>query len=410
MLDLVEKFKGKFKVSFSISGTALEQFQQFNPEVIELFKNLHKTGCVEFFAETYYHSLAFLYSIEEFRQQVEKHRRAIKELFGGEPVTFRNTELVYSNAIAMEAKNMGFKNILAEGVDKIPGRLSFAAPLGGGGLPDADADGGLGGNPAAGHAFPFGLYYPRGVPEMNLLLRNYRLSDDIAFRFSEKSWKEYPLTAAKYVKRLSGTNSWNKISGESAHKASGYASLSDAALPSAGRTMDKAADKTNSRRIINLFMDYETLGEHHSAQTGIFDFFENLISTIINKTDIEFVMPKEVSQKGLNKTAEKIDVPDIISWADEERDLSAWQGNSMQKSALNMIYKLEENIKKLGNEEITHLWRKLQTSDHFYYMSTKRFQDGAVHRYFNYFPTPYDAYIIYCNVVNDLYETVKKRV
>ena len=336
MLDLVEKFKGKFKISFSITGTALEQFQQFNPEVIELLKNLSQSGCVEFIAETYYHSLAFLFSLEELRQQTEKHKNTITELFGVNPVTFRNTELVYSNAIALEAKNMGFKNIFAEGADNLLGQLS-----------------------------PCRLYSPKGLLDINLLLRNYRLSDDIALRFSEKKQKKHPLTAKKYVRLLS-----------------------DALSAGAG-----AAASTG---IVNLFMDYETLGEHHSAKTGILDFFEDVVSTVINKTDMEFIMPKEVSQK--HKHAGEIDAPDNTSW----------QGNAMQKSSLNMIYKIEKKIKTLDDKNIIHIWRKLQTSDHFYCMSTKGFKDGDAHKYFNYFATPYDAYIVYTNIVNDLCETIKK--
>jgi len=374
MIDLVEKFKGKFKISFSITGTALEQFQQFDPEVLELFKELHKSGCIEFIAESYYHSLAFLFSPNEFQQQVEKHKQTIKEIFGEEPITFRNTELIYSNAIALEAKNMGFKNILAEGSENILGQLS-SDPSG----KSISGKKALSGSNATSHPLSLKLYNPKGLPDINLLLRNYKLSDDIAFRFSWKKWKKYPLTARKYVK-------W----------------LSDAFSSSAEAGCD--ADKA----IINLFMDYETLGEHHSAETGILNFYEDLITKVINKTDIEFIMPKEVSLK--HKQAEEIDVPDNTSWADEERDISAWTGNTMQRSALNLIYKIEKKIKSLGDNDLIHLWRKLQTSDHFYYMSTKRFKDGDVHKYFNYFSTPYDAYIIYCNIVNDLYETIKKRV
>ena len=371
ILDLVEKFKGKFKVSYSISGAALEQFQQFKPEALDLFKRLHQTGCAEFIAETYYHSLSFLYSLQEFREQVEKHRRAITELFGESPVTFRNTELVYSNAIALEAKNMGFENILAEGAGNILKQLS------------------LSGRTYIAHSFPYKLYCPKGMEDMNLLLRNYKFSDDIAFRFSEKMWKEYPLTARKYTKWLC-----DALSGASAGE-----------TPEAG--FGSEGNGENKREIINLFMDYETLGEHHSAETGILKFFEEFITTVVNKTDIEFIMPKEASQK--HKQAGEIDVPHNNSWADEERDISAWAGNSMQKSALNLIYKLEENVKKLDDKDITHIWRKLQISDHFYYMATKGFADGDVHKYFNYFVTPYDAYIVYCNVVNDLREAIKNR-
>ena len=370
ILDLVEKFKGKFKVSFSITGAALEQFQQSAPEVIDLFKRLYQTGCAEFIAETYYHSLAFLYSPQEFREQVEKHRGAVKELFGESPVTFRNTELVYSNAIALEAKNMGFKNILAEGADNILKQLS------------------LSGKRYIANSFPYKLYCPKGITDMNLLLRNYKFSDDIAFRFSEKRWKGYPLTAKKYTKWLC-----DALSGGSAGE-----------VPEAGA----GSDGENKREIINLFMDYETFGEHHSAEAGILKFFEKFITTVVKKTDIEFIMPREASQK--HAQAGEIDVSYSNSWADEERDTSAWAGNSMQKSALNLIYKLEKNVKKLNDKDITHLWRKLQISDHFYYMATKGFADGDVHKYFNYFVTPYDAYIVYCNVVNDLSEVVKNRI
>ena len=365
MTELVEKYKGKFKISFSITGTALEQFLQFDPEVLELFKNLYKSGCVEFIAESYYHSLAFLFSPEEFRRQVEKHKKTIAEVFGANPVTFRNTELVYSNAIALEAKNMGFKNILAEGSDALLRQLTSRA---------ARKKTLFGSKNLANNFIPLKLYCPKGLPDMNLLLRNYRLSDDIAFRFSWKKWKNYPLTAKKYVK-----------------------CLSDAFSSGAGE---------NSGEIINLFMDYETFGEHHPPETGIFNFFEELISEVIEKTDMEFILPGEVSQK--HKQFAEIDAPENISWADEERDLSAWTGNTMQKSALNMIYKIGKKIKELDNKDLTDIWRKLQTSDHFYNMSTKSFLDGDVHKYFNYFATPYDAYIVYCNIVNDLYETIKK--
>ncbi len=364
MLKLIEKFKDKLKISFSITGTALEQLTQFNPEVIELFQNLYKSESVEFIAESYYHSLAFLFSPEEFRQQVKKHKNIIKNLFGENPVTFRNTELAYSNDIALEAKNMGFKNLLAEGADSIFKQLC-----------NYYKDDNININ----YNFPHKLYCPKDLKDINLLLRDYKLSDDIAFRFSDKRWKQYPLTVKKYVK-------W----------------LSDAVFK------DKKSGSGEKEEIINLFMDYETFGEHQSAETGIFDFFEKLISAIINKTDFEFIMPREISQK--LKPAEEIDVPDNISWADRERDLSAWTGNSMQKSALNMIYKIENDVKNLADKDITDVWRKLQTSDHFYYMSTKGFLDGNVHKYFNYFATPYDAYIVYSNIVNDLYETIKKRL
>ena len=281
MLRLVNKHKGKFRVSFSITGTAIEQLRKYNPEVIRLLKILAETGCAEFLAETYYHSLAFLYSREEFIKQVEKHRILIKDLFEAEPVTFRNTELIYNNDIASSAAELGFKNILAEGADSIlgwrsPDYLYRSAVKTGTADTSADA------------AAPSAL---------NLLLKNYRLSDDIAFRFSDKKWKEYPLSAGRYSK-------WIK-------------------------------DALSDRELINLFMDFETFGEHQWRETGIFSFFQDFVSAIIQKTDIDLILPKEAEAR--HKNAGIIDVPDYTSWADKERDLSAWTGNAMQRSALNMI-------------------------------------------------------------------------
>ena len=358
MLKLVNKYKGKFRLSFSITGTAIEQLQKYNPEVIRLLKILAETGCVEFLSETYYHSLAFLYSREEFIKQVEKHKILITDLFAAEPVTFRNTELIYNNDIASSAAELGFKNILAEGADSIlgwrsPNYLYHSA------VKTASAD-------IAEDAYKDAT----GHSTLNLLLKNYRLSDDIAFRFSDKKWREYPLSAEKYLK-------WIKEA------------LSD-------------------RELINLFMDFETFGEHQWRETGIFSFFQDFVSAIIQKPDIDLILPKEAETR--HKSAGIIDVPEYTSWADKERDLSAWTGNAMQRSALNMIYRLEREIKQTGSEELIDTWRKLQTSDHFYYMSTKYFQDGEIHKYFNYFYSPYDAFIIYSNIVNDLHETINKRM
>jgi alpha-amylase len=343
MLKLAEKFKGSFKVSFSITGTAIEQLRRFNPEVLDYLKKLYQTGCVEFLAETYYHSLAFLFSHDEFIEQIGKHQKTVKELFGAVPVTFRNTELIFNNAIASAAGEMGFKNILAEGADHI---LKWRSPN-----------------------YLYQTLSNTAGTGINLLLKNYRLSDDIAFRFSDKSWPQYPLTADRYC-------SWIKAALE-------------------------------GREIVNLFMDYETLGEHQWKESGIFSFMEKFITAIINKTDIDFITPLEAASR--HKSAGIIDVPEYTSWADMERNLSAWTGNSMQKSALGMVSKLEKEIRSTGDEGLLDTWRKLQSSDHFYYMSTKYFSDGDVHKYFNYFPTPYDAFIVYSNIVNDLHETLKSR-
>jgi alpha-amylase len=338
LLNLIEKHKGKFKVSFSISGIAIEQFQKFNPEVLDLFKRLSDTGCVEFINETYYHSLSFLFSREDFKYQVKKHKELILTLFKQTPTTFRNTELIYNNELACFIEDMGYNTILAEGADHILGWRS-----------------------------PNFLYRPKGCKRLKLLLKNYKLSDDIAFRFSNKGWAEHPLSADKYA-------SW-------IHR-----------FPGNGE-------------IINLFMDYETFGEHQWQDTGIFDFLNVLPGKILEHPEYQFVTPKEASEQYNIK--DEIDVHKFISWADLERDLTAWLGNPLQDSAMEMAYSLEERIKKLRDKNLSDIWHKLLTSDHFYYMCTKWFSDGDVHKYFNPYASPYDAYIVYVNCLNDLKQTLE---
>ncbi len=340
LLDLIREFQGEFKVSFSISGVALEQFELYNPYVLELFQELAATGQVEFINETYYHSLAFLFSKKDFHEQVKMHKNKVKELFGQNPTTFRNTELIYHNDLAAELEKMGYRTVLAEGANQIMGWRS-----------------------------PNFLYQPVNTYKLNLLLKNYKLSDDIAFRFSNRGWEEWPLTTEKF-------SDW-------VHATSG------------------------NGEVINLFMDYETFGEHQWADTGIFDFMRALPSAILKNPDFRFLMPKEVNEHYTPMS--KIDVPFYISWADVERDLTAWLGNHLQDSAIEKIYQLEEAVKKTKDPDIIHTWRKLLTSDHFYYMCTKWFSDGDVHKYFNPYETPYDAFVIYTHVMNDLVETLKKR-
>ncbi len=336
MLDLIRRTNGKFKIAYSISGTALEQFEKYAPEVLESFKELAKTGCVEFLGETYYHSLSFLYSKEEFEAQVKLHDKKIKELFGQKPKVFRNTELIYSNEVGKYAEQMGYSAVLAEGWDKI---LEWRSPN--------------------------YVYQPNGTKKIKLLLKNYKLSDDIAFRFSNRGWTEWPLTAEKYAAWISAIQ---------------------------GQT-------------INLFMDYETIGEHQWEDTGIFNFLEKLPFELMNYSHIEFKTPSEVAKMD---SVANLDVPYMISWADLERDLSAWVGNKMQQSALNEIYKLESAIKKSDDKKLLEDWRKLQTSDHFYYMCVKYFSDGDVHKYFNPYDTPYESYINFMNILNDLVLRIKK--
>ena len=332
MLELINQYKGKFKIAYSISGSALEQFQRFAPEVIDSFRALAATGKVEFLAETYYHSLASLASDSEFRHQVQKHAALIEELFGVKPVTFRNTELIYSNSIGEQVYEMGYKTMLTEGARHIMGWQS-----------------------------PNYVYTSETQPKLKLLLRNYSLSDDIAFRFSNKGWNMWPLTAEKYV-------NWMK---ESA----------------------KEGD------IVNLFMDYETFGEHQSEESGIFDFMKALPGAVLEDGTFGFATPAEIVKK--YKPVSDISVEDPISWADEERDVTAWLGNELQSEAYAKVYAMKEKLAIVNDEDLYSDWGHLQESDHFYYMCTKFFSDGEVHKYFNPYDTPYEAFINYMNVISD---------
>jgi len=347
LLDLLNKYRGKFRVSFSITGTAIDQFNSYAPEVTESFKKLARTGYVEFLGETYSHSLAALKDNREFKKQVEKHSDKITELFGQRPKTFRNTELIYSDEMGAMISRMGFKAILAEGADHIlKGRC------------------------------PNKLYSNDLNPELKVLLRNYRLSDDIAFRFSDTKWSEWPLTAEKYV-------SW----------------------------IDNSREEDE---IINLFMDYETFGEHQKEEMGILRFLKSLPSEILKSREFNFMTPSMVVEN--YNAVSTIKVPYPVSWADKERDLSAWLGNDMQKEAFCNLYDLSDKVSFCSNKKLLKDWEYLQTSDHFYYMSTKSFSDGDVHAYFNPYATPYDAFMNYMNVLNDFssrldrYIEVRKKI
>ena len=330
LLDVIKQQKGAFKVAFSLSGSVLEQFERYAPEVIDSFRALADTGCVEFLAETYYHSLASLASEAEFSHQVLKHKAQVEQLFGQTPKVFRNTELIYSDSIGKQVYQLGFKTMLTEGARHIMGWKS-----------------------------PDYVYSCAEQPKLKLLLRNYSLSDDIAFRFSNKSWKDWPLTAEKYL-------SWLKQS---------------------------------EGEIINLFMDYETFGEHQAASSGIFDFMRYLPEAITQDGTFEFVTPSQAARK--HKAVAPIDVPQTISWADEERDVTAWLGNELQQDAFNKLYAQTEKLSILNNPTLWEDFGHLQESDHFYYMCTKFFSDGEVHKYFNPYDTPYEAFINYMNVLSD---------
>ena len=332
LYDLIQRYP-EFKISFSLSGVFLEQLEEYAPHVLESFQKLVATGNVELLSETYYHSLSFLHSKKEFRDQVALHAKKIKELFGKTPQVFRNTELIYNNDVAQEVERMGYKGIITEGADHILGWRS-----------------------------PNFLYQPKGTATIKLLMKNYRLSDDIAFRFSSKEWIEFPLTTEKYAQWVNAVNG------------NGY--------------------------VVNLFMDYETFGEHQWEDTGIFEFLKALPSEILKNPDNSFVTPSEaISQYPVMG---EVDVPYYISWADVERDLSAWLSNDIQADAMEKIYALEDIVKRSGDKKLLQDWRYLQTSDHFYYMCTKWFNDGDVHKYFNPYESPYDAYIAFMNVLADL--------
>ena len=330
LLKLIKENKGKFRCSFSVTGTAVEQFKAYAPEVLESFKALAETGCVEFLAETYSHSLASLRSEKEFAEQVKLHAAMVKREFGVKPTAFRNTELIYSDAIGEVVSKMGFKTMLAEGAKHVLGWKS-----------------------------PNFVYTDATDNKLRLLLRNYKLSDDIAFRFSNEGWDQYPLTADKF----------------------------------AGWVAQENGD------VVNLFMDYETFGEHQKASTGIFDFMKALPAAMLSTGEIEFATVSEATKKA--QPVAVLHCPHAMSWADEERDVTAWLGNELQNEAFEKLYALAPKVKALKNKDFEFVWQFMQTSDHFYYMATKWFSDGDVHSYFNPYGSAYEAFINYMNVLAD---------
>jgi len=339
LLELIQKHKGKFKVTFSLSGLAINQFRLYAPEVLDSFRKLAETGMVEFLAETNSHSLVSLKSRSEFERQVNKHQEMMKEFLGVESTSFRNTELIYSDQIGSWVADMGFKSILTEGAKHVLGWKS-----------------------------PNFLYCNSINPRLKVLFRNFVLSDDIAFRFSNRDWNSWPLTADKYA-------SW----------------------------INKLAPKSE---LLNIFLDYETFGEHNWKETGIFDFLFHLPGAVLKKTPFRFMTPTEIAD--ILQPVSAISIPSPISWADEERDITAWLGNELQVAALDKLYSLAGKVNKCEDEQIKKDWQYLQSSDHFYYMATKFFSDGAVHAYFNPYETPYDAFMNYMNVLSDFEIRLRK--
>lgn len=331
MLDLIKRHQGRFRVAYSITGVVMEQFERYSPETLESFKRLADTGCVEFLGETYYHSLSSVFDEGEFRAQVRMHDDMVRKHFGATPRVFRNTELIYDDAIGRMVSDMGYEGVIAEGVDDI---LQWRSP---------------------------NCMYTVPGTQTKLLLKNYSLSDDIAFRFSNREWNAYPLMADTFA-------NW-------VHAYSGSGDL------------------------VNLFMDYETFGEHQWESTGIFRFLDRLPEEILRHPDWEFVTPSEA----IDRCRSVSDLPfnRLTSWADVDRDLTAWLGNGMQASALKAIHDLSRKVDALGDPAVRDIWRKLQTSDHFYYMCTKWLADGDVHAYFSPFDSPYDAFMNYMNILKD---------
>lgn len=323
----------EFRFAFSFSGVFLSQLEEKFPDVLQSFQDLVHTGRVELLSDTYHHSLAFFHSVPEFERQVRMHRFLLERLFGQTPTVLRNTELSYNNDLARWAEKNGFMGIMAEGWDKV---LSWRSPN--------------------------FVYHPKGCKDIRLLLKNYRLSDDIAFRFGERSWSGWPVTAPKYVSWLNS------------HHGNG--------------------------QTVNLFMDFETFGEHQWEDTGIFHFLAELPGEFLKHQDNTFKTPTETICD--YESVGEIDMPQTVTWADTERDLSAWTGNMVQQAALRELYDLENAVLRTKDLKIIEDWRRLQTSDHFYYMCTKYFADGDVHKYFNPYDTPYDAYISFMNVLQDL--------
>jgi len=331
LLQLLQRHP-EFHLSLSITGTVLEQLELWAPDVLESFQALTRTGRVEIVGETYHHSLAFFYSRKEFEAQVDMHRRKVRQLFDQTPRVFRNTELAYNNDLAYWADKAGYKAVLAEGWDKMLGWRS-----------------------------PNFVYQPTYTDNIRLLLKNYKLSDDIAFRFGDKAWSEWPLTADKFAHWLNDTHD---------------------------------AD------IFNLFMDYETFGEHQWDHTGIFEFLEHLPERWLAGTGNRFLTVSQAADA--HPPADRVDAPHTVTWADTERDLSAWLGNSMQTSAIQALYDMERDVLGTGDLALIEDWRRLQTSDHFYYMCTKWFNDGDIHAYFSPYQNPYDAFIAFMNAWHDV--------
>ena len=343
MLDLLEKkmrAHPDFKVSLSITGTWLDQAEKWGPDLIAKIKYLVERGQVEIVGETYYHSLAFFHNLDEFEDQVSMHAQKIEQLFGVRPKVFRNTELAYNDRLARWAEDKGYTGILAEGWDKVLGWRS-----------------------------PNYVYRPANCQKIKLLLKNYRLSDDIAFRFSNRSWSNWPLTVPKY-------QNWVNLD-------------------------------CLRGNLINLFMDFETFGEHQWRDTGIFDFLDQFVDSWLAQYENKFLSVSEACN--LSEPAGEISMPETVTWADTERDLSAWESNAMQRSAMDELFSLRDAVLATQNLQLISAWRYLTTSDHAYSMCTKYWHDGDVHAYFSAYASPYESFMYFMNVLRDLEYRIKQQ-
>jgi alpha-amylase len=338
LLELIRKYDGKFRISYSLTGTFVEYCENYLPELLDSFKELFKTGAVDLIDETYFHSLSGLYDeLDEFEEQIKMHRQMIRRIFNYKPKVFRNTEAIYDNRIARKIADLGYKGILTEGAEKI---LGWRSP---------------------------NFVYKSANANLKVLLRNYKLSDDVGFRFSARNWPGFPLTADKYANWMS--NSYGDV--------------------------------------INLFMDYETFGEHQWIETGIFEFLKHLPGEVLKHDSLDFATVSEAVER-YNAVGD-VDSPWAISWADEDRNVSTWLGNNMQIACFNELKYIGQKLKRKGDRDLLYIWRLLQTSDHLYYISTKGFEDGTVHAYFSPYDIPYDGFINYMNILQDLKEKAEKR-
>ena len=338
LLELIRQYDGKFRISYSLTGTFIEYCENYLPELIDSFKELFKTGAVDLIEETYFHSLSALYDeLDEFEDQVKMHRQMIRRIFNYKPKVFRNTEAIYDNRIARKIADLGYKGIITEGTERILGWRS-----------------------------PNFVYKPVNA-NLKVLLRNYKLSDDVGFRFSARNWPGFPLTADKYADWMS--NSFGDV--------------------------------------INLFMDYETFGEHQWVETGIFEFLRHLPDEVMKHDNLDFATVSEAVER--YDAVGDIDAPWAISWADEDRNVSTWLGNNMQIACFNELKDIGKKLKRKGDRDLLYIWRLLQTSDHLYYISTKGFEDGNVHAYFSPYDIPYDGFINYMNILQDLKEKAEHR-